>query len=405
MKRRHVAMVLVLGLAAACQVPARDHGRPTLLQPPAVPTTTQAAPTPTTGGSPVIPPAAPGGWRYTYVGEELGGELWDVVATGPGDAWAVGARDGQAFLLGYDGRTWRPAQLPDGLGDIDVIGDLRLGASGPGDLWLFRPDDQGTRVFRRDGTGWRRLPPYQWQVIDAQVFSPTDVWVLADERRAGHWDGTRWRTVTLPAQASALAATAPDDMWAVGHRNLGTTPGPLTQPAAMHWNGRGWRLVPTPAYRFADPAPPEEDAFLSDVVALSAKEAWAVGEHTFNHGEGGPDPADPPPIVLRWNGSAWTRHPVPTPSICCPKLAPDGSGGVLLSSDGAGLGNTWRLAPGGTATRLPRMKVESKASRKQYGAIEAMAHIPGTRTVLGVGRLSARSWSRVAIAEFNANGE
>ncbi|MEV0229352.1 hypothetical protein [Nonomuraea sp. NPDC050786] len=400
-KRRHVAMALLLGLAAACQAPARDHGP----QPPAVPTTTQAAPTPATGESPAVPPPAPGGWRYVYVGEELGGEFWDVVATGPREAWAVGVRDGKAFLLGYDGSAWRPAPLPDGLGDIEVIGDLRLGASGQGGLWLFRSDDQGTRVFRRDGTGWRRLPPYQWHVGDAQVFAPDDVWVIAEERRAGHWDGARWRTVTLPAQAGALDAAAPDDMWAVGHRASSATPGPLTQPAAMHWNGRAWRLVPTPAYRFPDPAPPEEDAFLTGVVALSAKEAWAVGEHTFNHGEGGPDPADPPPIVLRWNGSTWSRHPVPTPPICCPKLAPDGSGGVLLGSSGPGLGNTWRLAPDGAATRLPRMKVDPKASRKQYGSIEAMTRIPGTSTVLAVGRLSARAWSRAAIAEFNTNGK
>ncbi|MEV4009347.1 hypothetical protein AB0J35_02535 [Nonomuraea angiospora] len=97
------------------------------------------------------------------------------------------------------------------------------------------------------------------------------------------------------------------------------------------------------------------------------------------------------------------RHPAPVSPGA--KLAPDGTGGVLLGSRGVGLGNTWRLAPDGATTRLPRMKVEVKASRRQYGEIQAMAHIPGTGTVLAAGTLSARNWSRPAIAEFTANGE
>ncbi|MER5997241.1 hypothetical protein ABT120_01620 [Nonomuraea angiospora] len=238
-----------------------------------------------------------------------------------------------------------------------------------------------------------------------RVFAPDDAWILASEGKAGHWGGTRRRTVTLPARASALAGTAPDDLWAVGHRKGNATRGPLTQPAAMHWDGRSWRLLPTPVYRFPDPAPPEEGAQLLDVVALSPKEAWTVGKHTFNHGEGGPEPAAPQPILLRWDGSAWRRHPAPASSACCAKLAVDGTGGILLSSSGVGLGNTWRLTPDGVMTRLSRMKVEVKVSRRQYGEIQAMTGIPGTGTVLAAGTLSARTWSRAAIAEFRANGE
>ncbi|SDH44626.1 hypothetical protein [Nonomuraea jiangxiensis] len=378
MKRRQAVAALLIGLCAACQVPS--HPRPA-------------------STSLVRPSTLPGGWHYTYVGAELGGELWDLAATGPDSAWAVGAKGGKAFLLEYDGRTWRPADLPEGLGEVERKEDLRLAAAGRDDLWLFRPDPRRTRVFRRDGTGWHELPAYPWQAIDVRVFAPGDVWLLAGDRRAGHWDGTRWRTRTLPAHASALGAAAPDDMWAVGHRDTGT--GPYSQPAAMHWNGRAWRLTPTPAYRFPDPRPPEEETFLYDVVVPSGKEAWAVGVHTFNHGEGGQDPADPPPVVLRWNGSAWNRHLVPIRATCCLLLAPDGTGGVLLGTTFAGISNTWRLTADGAVAELPKMRMP----RGQIGDLTAMTHVPGTHTVLAVGTLRARGAPRITVAEFDADEE
>ncbi|MFG2077124.1 hypothetical protein [Nonomuraea maritima] len=388
MNRRHVAMLLLLALCSSCRLPASDPPRPPMPGGPAA--------TPST--------AASGGWRYVHVGD--GGRLWDVVATAPDDIWAVGAKGDAAVLVHYDGRAWRPAELPPDLGAVERQEDLLLGASGRGELWLFRPG-RGTRVHHWDGTRWDERRAYPGEASDAQVFAPDDIWLLAAGRRAGHWDGTRWRTFALPVSGAALAARGPDDMWVVGHRRPDPAREEFTQPAAAHWDGRAWRPVATPAYRFPDPAPPEESAFFETAAAGPGRQAWAAGQHTFNGGEGGPEPAVPPPVVTHWNGSAWTTVTVPTQMVCCVLLAPDGTGGALLASTARGVDNTWRLTAAGTPARLPkaRLPASTKPGESPWavGDIMGMTHVPGTRLVIAVGalrRADGSTWG--AVAEFRA---
>jgi hypothetical protein len=114
-------------------------------------------------------------------------------------------------------------------------------------------------------------------------------------------------------------------LWAVGRRDI---PGgrQMSQPAAMRWNGHAWRLVTAPVFHFREPVP-EPTAELVDVVALAADDAWAFGVQTFDHGEMGSEPPDPPAILLHWNGTRGTRQ-LPNPRLghCCRLLAPDGKG-------------------------------------------------------------------------------
>ena len=59
---------------------------------------------------------------------------------------------------------------------------------------------------------------------------------------------------------TAVAASSPDDAWAVGSGRHGTTDGPL----AEHWDGVRWTIVPTPF---------RNGAFTD--VAANADDAWA----------------------------------------------------------------------------------------------------------------------------------
>jgi hypothetical protein len=61
---------------------------------------------------------------------------------------------------------------------------------------------------------------------------------------------------------------------------------------ALHFNGSSWKLVPVPA-------PPNTSGALFGVKALSATDAWAVGESFPNTGGNGKILTD------RWNATSW----------------------------------------------------------------------------------------------------
>jgi hypothetical protein len=113
-------------------------------------------------------------------------------------------------------------------------------------------------------------------------------------------DGTSWEVVDAPTPRTADAtlrgvdASGEADAWAVGW-SVGR--GGRHRTLALHSDGTSWTAVATP-----DPG--EGDHFLSAVVALEADDAWAVGWSI--DGDSGDRP-----LVLRWDGSAWTGVPLP----------------------------------------------------------------------------------------------
>ena len=103
---------------------------------------------------------------------------------------------------------------------------------------------------------------------------------------------------TAPAPAAALAgtgvlnnvvATSARNAWAVGHAGSLIKPSPLI----MHWNGTRWNRVPglNPAI-----------GWLDGVAATSARDVWAVGYSGSRT------------LILHWNGAAWKRMHSPTPA-------------------------------------------------------------------------------------------
>jgi photosystem II stability/assembly factor-like uncharacterized protein len=97
--------------------------------------------------------------------------------------------------------------------------------------------------------------------------------------------------VTAPASSAALAAgwsyfSVPDEQ----------------KTLVLRWSGSAWRQV-------ASPSPgPAGDVFtpLSGVSALSPASAWAVGSRLTSNGNRA--------LLLRWNGTAWTRVANPSPA-------------------------------------------------------------------------------------------
>jgi hypothetical protein len=103
------------------------------------------------------------------------------------------------------------------------------------------------------------------------------------------WNGKAWKRAATPALPDAslllgVAAVSARNAWAVGEygsKSFGDFSG---KTLILHWNGRRWTRVPGPA------------GVLLDITARSARDAWAVGTTRA----GGP-------LIIRWNGRAWHR--------------------------------------------------------------------------------------------------
>jgi hypothetical protein len=199
------------------------------------------------------------------------------------------------------------------------------------------------------GGVWQQIPmPPDVKNLRVQAaISPSDVWATV----AGgfvHWDGSSWQKTSVPwldgdiASMGAMAASATDDVWAVGHKagrlytTSGDSPGERTRgqlPATLHWDGSAWSEIVVP------PAPGRSSALYG--VSSRGGETWAVGWYERKVGEvaqtGGGLPHDlvhRGPIALRWDGAQWVEMAPPDAG---------GGGTALLSVLVLGADDVWVL--------------------------------------------------------------
>jgi hypothetical protein len=150
------------------------------------------------------------------------------------------------------------------------------------------------------------------------ALSATDAWAvgyqndnnLNDSRTLTmHFDGSQWKLVRTPNPGShcqgssgnflnAVAAVAPDDVWAVG---FFFTCSSLLKPMVLHWDGAAWTPVRTPALNTND------NAALNGIVALAANNIYAVGYQPASNGA-------VQTLIEHWDGSSWSLMPSPNPS-------------------------------------------------------------------------------------------
>lgn len=406
------SVLLVAGCAAGQQT-----GDPSATNASAAETATSTtrqrrSPTP---GPVVTPAAAPDGWRYAYISERPGSRITGITTAGPQEAWAAGAVDGRLLLLRHDGTAWREAEPPPGPPVVPSAGEVWIAASGPDDVWLLLPEvvpgekhHRALMAVRWDGSAWHQIPGRIESpgVAAFKVLGPADAWAVLGpgEQEALRWDGRSWTKVPLPANATALDGSRATGLWAVGFRTSGegVTATEEAQPAAMRWDGGSWRLVRTPTYAFPSPKPPEGTASLESVLVLGRDDVWASGTHTFNHGEVENEPADPPPILLHWDGRSWTRQDASGDrDYCCPLLAAGPSGSALVVSGSPRLRESWRLAsPGASPVKLPSLPKVPGLKRSQFFKVAGTAR---TGMTWAAGTLSADGgfWSRAAIAALS----
>jgi hypothetical protein len=129
--------------------------------------------------------------------------------------------------------------------------------------------------------------------------SASDIWAVGNytsttpptppQTLIEHWDGTSLSVVPSPNPGTdgnylyGVAAVSAGDAWAVGNDG--------GQSLIEQWNGTSWSVVPSPNLGVSDQ--------LNGVAAISADDVWAVGTYSNS---GSPSQ----PLIEHWDGTSWS---------------------------------------------------------------------------------------------------
>lgn len=349
---------LVLGLAMAQAAPARAaaHGHH-------APRATAAA-----------------GW---HVAQVYGADsvLGSITAPSASDAFAAGTSCGSpctaTSLLAshWDGRSWQQLAPPSGFST--KVGGAVTAASSASDAWVFA--DIGATVdyavgLHWNGTAWdisRRLP--KGTVISAAVApGPGDAWAfgqLTGPRATPyvvHYDGTGWQRIPFPIVVTAASATSASDIWVIGQT---VAPGSTqSKVLTLHWNGTTWRTVTLPPITL-----PHRDVYQPAAIdAVTPRDVWADAVPVSGRG------IVVGAILLHWDGTAWTQASAPTHVYQPGPLAGDGHHGLWLAAFNTKFQPVLYHSVGGAWThqRVP-------ATSGDTTQLAALATIGGTHSVWG----------------------
>ncbi len=245
-----------------------------------------------------------------------GGYFTGVAATSARNAWAVGligpggpgvSSATVPLLEHWNGRRWRQQKFsePSDGGQFSAVA-----ASSATNAWAVGFSASGSSaqilIEHWNGARWRRLIGHaaagNGVLTGVTVISRSNAWAVGYTQSSGvykslilHWNGKRWRVQPSPnptgqTNLQAVAATSGSNAWAVGFTNPNICePDPPCQTAIFHWNGARWSVVPSP-----NGSSFYLNAFLG-VVAISARDAWAVGTTDFSF-----------TLIAHWNGKAWS---------------------------------------------------------------------------------------------------
>jgi hypothetical protein len=237
--------------------------------------------------------------------------LTSIAVVAANDIWVRGAYlpvndAGESISLDvfehWDGHAWTRVDAPNGIDpNTGTAAAHTITADASGDVWAaggkatgFGEAGQlaGAFVERWDGSAWTtQVPPAGSGAVGSlAVAGREDVWAIANSglSTAGgygsdgpqllvHWDGASWSASSTPSpDIWALAARAPNDVWAAGQ--LTPQGGPLIE----HWDGTAWQVV--------DTHPPA--SFTSSVATLSVAgdgSIVAFGADVLANGQQGPN--------------------------------------------------------------------------------------------------------------------
>jgi len=266
--------------------------------------TWQAVPSPNIGSR---------GSTLTALAGHASDDVWGVVdwAVDTGTSPALDSFAGMTSFVHWDGHVWRvlPDAVPGRVNQIvprtaDDAWAVGSFASGPHNA------QRGTTVLHWDGQHWADritdllgAPVMIVIGLNGATAAGNRVWAVGGEASDAviYWDGVHWMTAAaavaplLPTgilNLVGISASGTDDVWAVG--SDGVTLGADTDKAViLHWDGRAWTQIrDLPVHG------------LQAVVALSARDVWAMGSRYVESGSG--------LTLVHWDGTAWRSLIIPT---------------------------------------------------------------------------------------------
>ena len=163
-------------------------------------------------------------------------------------------------------------------------------------------------------------------------------------------------TFSVSGRLSDVVATSDTNAWAVGSTGSSSS----TKTLILHWNGTAWKQVASPS--------PAGSAGLSSVAATSPTNAWAIGSAGNNK-----------TLILHWNGTTWKQVPSPGPPPS-----------YLTSVAATSASNAWAVGYTGTGTLVLHWngKTWKRVSSPTPGL--ETSPVPSTGgTLIGVGTVSA----------------
>jgi hypothetical protein len=235
--------------------------------------------------------------------------LEDVAVLSPTEAWAVGWSEDFASLrnntlvLRWTGSAWRVVRSPNP-GGIEKPNRLHaVAALSSNDIWAVGatgPFADDALVLHWNGSSWKVVANSCSVPLKGIVaVAADDIWAAGDATLC-HYDGQQWSVVASPQPRpeylevayplQAMAATGPNDVWAVGYRIMDFQEYLVWATLIEHWNGSSW----TAHYL----APGHT---LWDVTAIAPDDAWVVGTDGSK------------PVILHFDGGAFSLVPTPAP--------------------------------------------------------------------------------------------
>jgi hypothetical protein len=198
-----------------------------------------------------------------------------------------------------------------------------------------------------DGTSWTATTapdPGDGFLFGASADAPNDVWAVGFEGTTGtnakgiteHFNGTSWESVPSAIvdgnkgtnQLVAVAALAPNDVWAVGNSIPVVNPQTAASLTLIeHFDGSSWSVVPSPN---VGPHSVSQNNKLLGITTVSSNDIYAYGSVMAADGSG-----QQSTLLLHWNGTSWTI--IPSPNPVKGKFLSD----VLFAGVAPSAGNVW----------------------------------------------------------------
>jgi hypothetical protein len=190
-------------------------------------------------GSSDARPHSTGVWQEVSLGQTPPTQHYvdRIVPTSSGDVLAT--TDGQDVRC-WNGTGWQiVAKPPIADDDPQYAG---MGGVSCSDFYIYDALDEPGR-WHWNGTSWQHAPTgNKYPTYSFTVFAANDMWELDNTPR--HFDGTAWRTVTIPSALAGGGAigSSGHDMWIIGW-----SAADIEVELTFHWDGSKWKEFPLPS--------------------------------------------------------------------------------------------------------------------------------------------------------------